>query len=70
MTAIQLKNYGPLSIVKYAQMKLLQSLGYQEIHTLVKHNNQLESSSIDLGSLHRILPLPRTDFFYGIAKEV
>lgn len=56
-----------MSIMKDAQMKILQSLGSQEIHTLINHSDQFEST-IDWESLYRILPLPKTYSFLLLGK--
>lgn len=51
-------------------MKTPQPLDSRKIHIPINRSDKFESPFVNLEVFHGILPLSRTDSFYGITKEV
>ena len=64
---ISCRDLNLIRMMKNAE--ILQCQGSWETHLLINHRDQFESSSVDLGSLHRVLPLPRTDLFGVLLRK-
>lgn len=65
-----MQDHDPVSITKDAQMKTPQPLDSRKIHIPINRSDKFESPFVNLEVFHGILPLSRTDSFYGITKEV